>query len=365
MNSGLVFAIAGTLLFALGTAGVLLVRPLFRRILAFNIMGSGAFLVLVGLAQRTGQPDPVTQAMVLTGIVVSVCATGLALALAEGLERGDYGQGPPPYGGGKIIVRRARTGEKLKTLDGVEHELHPDDLVIADAVKPVALAGVMGGFDTMITERTKNVLIESAWFDPATIRSTAKRLGMHTDASHRFERGVDPDALIHALERAAQLMAAVAEGADVAIGSRRVAGGRIVGYPLAGYVAMAANLGTLLVTDVYSRLRLPLVALLIPLAALAVVLARRLQLGDPGGELRHALAQFPFPVMAARVLAVRASQKGLELVFHVAPDVPETLIGDPGRLRQVISNLVVNAIRYNRPGGEVVVPQAISLLNVT
>ena len=68
--------------------------------------------------------------------------------------------------GGTIIVRRAREGETLKTLDGVDRKLTAEDLVIADAKKPVALAGVMGGFDTMITERTKNVLIESAWFDP-------------------------------------------------------------------------------------------------------------------------------------------------------------------------------------------------------
>ena len=72
--------------------------------------------------------------------------------------------------GGKILVRRAFSGETLKTLDGVERKLTPEDLVIADAVKPVALAGVMGGFDTMITEKTKNILIEAAWFDPATIR---------------------------------------------------------------------------------------------------------------------------------------------------------------------------------------------------
>ena len=93
--------------------------------------------------------------------------------------------------GGTIIVRRAREGEVLKTLDGVERKLSTDDLVIADAEKPVALAGVMGGFDSMITEKTKNVLIESAWFDPATVRRMAKRHGMHTDASHRFERGAD------------------------------------------------------------------------------------------------------------------------------------------------------------------------------
>jgi len=93
--------------------------------------------------------------------------------------------------GGKIIVRRARAGETLKTLDGADRKLSPEDLIIADAKKPVALAGVMGGFDTMITEKTKNILIESAWFDPVAVRKTAKRHGLHTDASHRFERGAD------------------------------------------------------------------------------------------------------------------------------------------------------------------------------
>ena len=93
--------------------------------------------------------------------------------------------------GGKIIVRRARAGESLRTLDGIDRKLSPDDLIIADANRPVALAGVMGGFDTMITEKTTNILIESAWFDPVAVRKTAKRHGLHTDASHRFERGAD------------------------------------------------------------------------------------------------------------------------------------------------------------------------------
>ena len=103
-------------------------------------------------------------------------------------------------------MRRAREGEALKTLDGVDRKLSPEDLVIADAAKPVALAGVMGGFDTMITERTKNVLIESAWFDPATTRSMAKRHGMHTDASHRFERGADWGITPLACDRVAELI---------------------------------------------------------------------------------------------------------------------------------------------------------------
>src|SRR5580700_7206169 len=93
--------------------------------------------------------------------------------------------------GRRLIIRKAEAGETLKTLDGVERKLSTDDLVIADARKPVGLAGVMGGFDTMITERSKNILIESAWFDPVTVRRTSKRHGLHTDASHRFERGAD------------------------------------------------------------------------------------------------------------------------------------------------------------------------------
>jgi phenylalanyl-tRNA synthetase beta chain len=92
---------------------------------------------------------------------------------------------------GGIIVRRAHKGEQLKTLDGVERTLDADDLVVADHKKALALAGVMGGWDTMITPETKNVLVEAAWFDPMTVRQTARRHGLHTDASHRFERGAD------------------------------------------------------------------------------------------------------------------------------------------------------------------------------
>jgi len=92
---------------------------------------------------------------------------------------------------GGILVRRARKGEKLKTLDGLERTLDPEDLVVADHAKALGLAGVMGGWDTMITPATTNVLVEAAWFDPMTVRRTARRHGLHTDASHRFERGAD------------------------------------------------------------------------------------------------------------------------------------------------------------------------------
>jgi phenylalanyl-tRNA synthetase beta chain len=92
---------------------------------------------------------------------------------------------------GGIVVRRARKGEKLKTLDGMERILDPEDLVVADHAKALGLAGVMGGWDTMITPTTTNVLVEAAWFDPMAVRRTARRHGLHTDASHRFERGAD------------------------------------------------------------------------------------------------------------------------------------------------------------------------------
>jgi phenylalanyl-tRNA synthetase beta chain len=92
---------------------------------------------------------------------------------------------------GGIVVRRARKGERLKTLDGVERTLDPEDLVVADHARPLGLAGVMGGWDTMITPSTTNVLVEAAWFDPVAVRKTARRHGLHTDASHRFERGAD------------------------------------------------------------------------------------------------------------------------------------------------------------------------------
>src|SRR5690348_5121706 len=108
--------------------------------------------------------------------------------------------------GSRIVVRFARPGESLKTLDGIVRKLTTEDLVVADGKKPVGLAGVMGGFDTMITEKTRNVLIESAWWDPVTIRKMSKRHGMHTDASHIFERGADFESTILSCDRVAELI---------------------------------------------------------------------------------------------------------------------------------------------------------------
>src|SRR6202020_1988499 len=108
--------------------------------------------------------------------------------------------------GSRLVIRKAKNGEKLKTLDGVERTLDAEDLVVADAKKPVALAGGMGGFDTMITDKTRNILIESAWWDPVTVRKTSRRHGIHTDASHRFERGADFESTILSCDLVAALI---------------------------------------------------------------------------------------------------------------------------------------------------------------
>jgi phenylalanyl-tRNA synthetase beta chain len=114
--------------------------------------------------------------------------------------------------GRRLVIRRARAGETLKTLDGVERRLSTEDLVVADAEKPVGLAGVMGGFDTMTTEKTRNILIESAWWDPVTVRRMSKRHGLHTDASHRFERGADFQSTVASTNRVAELILASGGG---------------------------------------------------------------------------------------------------------------------------------------------------------
>lgn len=112
----------------------------------------------------------------------------------------------------RIVVRKAGKIKKFVTLDGIERELAPDDLLICDGDTPVALAGVMGGRDLEVGLDTRAVLLESAHFDPLSVRRTAKRLGLHTEASHRFERGVDPQGTLYALDRAAFLLGKVAGG---------------------------------------------------------------------------------------------------------------------------------------------------------
>jgi phenylalanyl-tRNA synthetase beta subunit len=125
--------------------------------------------------------------------------------------------------GRRIVVRSAEAGEKLTTLDGEERGLDPSMLMIADGEGVVALAGIMGGADSEINDDTTDVLLESAHFDALSVRRTARRLGMHTEASHRFERGTDPEMAAAACDRAAALIAE--------LGGGRVCRGRIDVYP--------------------------------------------------------------------------------------------------------------------------------------
>ncbi len=114
--------------------------------------------------------------------------------------------------GGRIVVRRARTGETIPALDGQLYRLTPENLVIADAERPVAVAGVMGGSPTEVSERTVNVLLESAYFQPATVRRTSRQLKLASDSSYRFERGIDLGGVERASARAAALILELAGG---------------------------------------------------------------------------------------------------------------------------------------------------------
>lgn len=140
--------------------------------------------------------------------------------LGQPLHAFDY----PSVAGARIEVRRARAGERMKTLDEVERVLESTDLLICDADRPVALAGVMGGLDSEVTGGTTRVLLEAANFQPLVVRRTARRLGLHSESSHRFERHVDPEVADLASRRAAWLLAELAGG--------RVARGAVDVYPV-------------------------------------------------------------------------------------------------------------------------------------
>lgn len=114
--------------------------------------------------------------------------------------------------GHRIVVRRARAGEVMVTLDDVERTLTPEHLLICDGKDPVALAGVMGGADSEVSEETRNILLECAWFDPVVVRRGARKLGVSTEASQRFQHGVDPHAMEMVAARACSLMAELAGG---------------------------------------------------------------------------------------------------------------------------------------------------------
>jgi phenylalanyl-tRNA synthetase beta chain len=165
--------------------------------------------------------------------------------------------------GPEIEVRTAAAGERMATLDGVERELSAEDLLICDLGRPVALAGVMGGADSEVSDSTADVLLESAHFDPMTVARTSRRLGLRTEASIRFERGIDPETVSPAAARAAALIAAWTGGTvlqgEVAVGEvppRR----RVWVRPSRARLLLGEELSQADVREALGRFRLPMVA---------------------------------------------------------------------------------------------------------
>jgi phenylalanyl-tRNA synthetase beta chain len=178
------------------------------------------------------------------------------LELGQPLHAFDLGR----LAGFGIVVRRAEAGERLVTLDGVDRSLTEDDLVIADRERAVAVAGVIGGADTEVTEATGDVLLEAAVFEPRSVFRTSRRLGLRTEASMRFDRGVDPEAVSGAAERAAALLVEWAGGTPVA-------GAVVVGEaparrtvdlrPERASMLLGMNLSSAEVREALGRLRIP------------------------------------------------------------------------------------------------------------
>lgn len=136
------------------------------------------------------------------GLIVDI-SNYVMLELGQPLHAFDF----DTLAGGRIVVRKARAGERLVTLNGVEHALREDQMMICDAERPVAAAGIMGGLDTEVTDATRTILLESAHFVNTSVRRTRKQMGLSTEASYRFERSVDPNGVVRALHRFADLYA--------------------------------------------------------------------------------------------------------------------------------------------------------------
>lgn len=241
-------------------AAVLLDKPL-RQPAADPARGGEPAAAAVEVAIEDGAGCPRYVAMVVRGVTVGpspewlrawleaigsrsinnvVDVTNFVLwETGQPLHAFDLAKIPPGAGGrAEVRVRGARAGETLTTLDGERRELSAGMLVIADAARPVALAGVMGGLDSEVTGVTREVLLESAHFAPRAVRRTASNLGMHTDASHRFERGADPEGCLRAAARAAALLAEVA-GGTVAPGAVDERGERRADWPPVGRLERA------------------------------------------------------------------------------------------------------------------------------
>ncbi|HLF78603.1 MAG TPA: phenylalanine--tRNA ligase subunit beta [Dehalococcoidia bacterium] len=181
---------------------------------------------LAGIVERVKvgpSPDWLQQRLISAGMrpinnIVDI-TNFVMLEMGQPLHAFDFRK----LAGGRIVVRRARAGERMRTLDGADHELKPDMLVIADANKPVAIAGVMGGAESEVTAGTTTILLEAANFDPINVRHTSSTLGVRTEASLRFEKGLHPELAAVAARRAMKLLVDYAGG--------RAAKGLVDTYP--------------------------------------------------------------------------------------------------------------------------------------
>lgn len=157
-------------------------------------------------------PDWLVKKLTLCGLAsvnnVVDCTNLVLWELGQPLHAFDF----DTLEGRKVIVRNAENGERIVTLDSKEHYPTRETLLICNEKKPLAIAGIMGSLDSGVGQNTKNVLLEAAYFTPSQIRKSARRMGLHTEASHRFERGTDPNALVEALDRAAFWIVKVAGG---------------------------------------------------------------------------------------------------------------------------------------------------------
>ncbi len=204
----------------------------------------------------------------------------------------------------RIVVRRAGRGEKITTLDGKERELDDSMLTICDAAKPVAIAGIMGGMDTEVTGQTRRVLIESAWFNPSSIRRTAKRLKLSTEASYRFERGVDPLLQMDAALRAAELMTKLAGGTIKAVRDENPRPYRRLRVEM-----RPARVNRLIGTEISQSTMKELIESI----EMKVVETRNIEITDPQGQL------FQQPIMEVEIPSFRPDiYREIDIVEEVA-----------------------------------------------
>ncbi len=246
--------------------------------------------------------------------------------------------------GGRIVVRPAKEGERLRCLDDTERILKSDDLVIADQAKPIALGGIMGGRETAVSESTRHVLLEAAYFEPRGIRRSARRLGLHTDSSHRFERGVDGGALAANLGRLTAHM-------------RRECAGRVDGAPICAGQAPEPPSGFQVRPDRIGRLlgmSLNVSAMISDLNRLGIGVERRgagLWVRPP--SFRRDLTQ------EADIAEEIGRVEGYERIADVLPRAPMqgSRVGRPRRLRwrlqeELSSVGLVQTLSYSFVGAE-------------